>query len=90
MIRGQSVTAMHARARRFTFQPHRGWLSELPETWRALIIAVTWQFYETPHHDTVTCRFDSDKVKIEFLSSVSEKLSAHKETRPALLGQIIA
>ena len=51
---------------------------------------MTWQFYETPHHDTVTCRFDSDKVKIEFLSSVSEKLSAHKETRPALLGQIIA
>jgi len=49
---------------------------------------MTWHFYETPHHDTVTCRFDGDKVKIEFLSSVSEKLPAHKETRPALLGQI--
>ncbi|MGD0206420.1 MAG: serine hydrolase [Verrucomicrobiota bacterium] len=51
---------------------------------------MTWQFYETPHHDTVTCRFDGDKVKIEFLSSVSEKLPGHKETRPPLLGQIAA
>ncbi len=51
---------------------------------------MTWQFYETPHHDTVTCRFDGDKVKIEFLSSVTEKMPAHKETRPALLGQIAA
>ncbi len=51
---------------------------------------MTWQFYETPHHDTVTCRFDGDKVKIDFLSSVSEKMPAHKETRPALLGQIAA
>ena len=49
---------------------------------------MTWQFYQTPHHDTVTCRFDGDKVKIEFLSSVSEKNAGYKETRPALLGQI--
>ena len=51
---------------------------------------MTWQFYQTPHHDTVTCRFDGDKVKIEFLSSVSEKNPGHQETRPALLGQISA
>jgi hypothetical protein len=49
---------------------------------------MTWHFYETPHHDTVTSRFDGDKVKIEFLSSVSEIMPAHKKTRPALLGQI--
>jgi CubicO group peptidase (beta-lactamase class C family) len=50
---------------------------------------MTWHFYETPHHDTVTCHFDGDKIKIEFLSSVSEKMPNHKETRPALLGQIV-
>jgi hypothetical protein len=60
-------------------------------TWNAAnTFQMTWQFYQTPHHDTVTCRFDGDKVKIEFLSSVSEKNAVHKETRPALLGQIAA
>jgi len=51
---------------------------------------MTWHFYETPHHDTVTCQFDGDRVKIEFLSSVTEYMPAHKETRPALLGQVAA
>ena len=51
---------------------------------------MTWHFYETPHHDTVTCRFDGDKVKIDFLSSVSECMPTHRETRPALRGQIAA
>ncbi len=51
---------------------------------------MTWQFYETPHHDTVTCRFDGGKVKLEFVSSVSEKNPGYKETRPPLLGQIDA
>jgi len=51
---------------------------------------MTWQFYQTPHHDTVTCRFEGDKVKVEFLSSVSEKNAGHKETRPPLVGQIAA
>jgi CubicO group peptidase (beta-lactamase class C family) len=60
-------------------------------TWRdANTFQMTWLFYQTPHHDTVTCRFDGDKVKIDFLSSVSEKNSGHQETRPALLGQTAA
>ena len=51
---------------------------------------MTWQFYQTPHHDTVTCRFDGNKVKIGFLSSVAEKNTGYKETRPVLLGKIAA
>ena len=51
---------------------------------------MTWLFYQTPHHDTWTCRFAGDKVKIDFRSSVSEKNTGYKETRPALLGQIAA
>ncbi len=51
---------------------------------------MTWHFYETPHHDTVTCRFEADKVTVQFLSSVSEKMPMHKETRPALQGQTTA
>ena len=58
-------------------------------TWKDVnTFQMTWHFYETPHHDTVTCRFDGDKVKIEFLNSVTEYMPAHKEIRPVLLGQI--
>jgi len=48
---------------------------------------MTWHFYETPHHDTVTCRFEGNKVSVQFLNSVTEKMPAHKETRPILQGQ---
>jgi len=47
-----------------------------------------WQFYETPHHDTVLCRFDEDKIRIEFLNSITQISPGHKETRPALQGAL--
>jgi len=49
---------------------------------------MTWRFHETPHHDTVTCRFDGDRVKITFMNSVTENMPPHPETRPTLLGQM--
>jgi hypothetical protein len=42
-----------------------------------------WRYYETPHHDTVTCRFAGDGVTMEFKASVP----GHKETRPVLRGE---
>jgi hypothetical protein len=42
-----------------------------------------WRYYETPHHDTVTCHFEGNNVTIEFMNSVP----GHKETRPVLRGQ---
>jgi hypothetical protein len=51
---------------------------------------MTWRFYETPHHDTVTCRFDDDRVKVEFMNSVTQNLPTRKEKRPVLQGQGIA
>jgi beta-lactamase family protein len=50
--------------------------------------AMTWRFIETPHHDTVTCRFDGDTVKLTFLNSVTQLSPSHKETRPVLVGQL--
>ena len=53
-----------------------------------------WRYYETPHHDTVTCRFSGDQVTIEFLNSIAqmetaaERLRFGGETRPILRGQI--
>jgi CubicO group peptidase (beta-lactamase class C family) len=53
-----------------------------------------WRFYETPHHDTVTCRFDGDGVRIEFLNSITQLMGAHAEahpeTRPVLIGRLSA
>jgi hypothetical protein len=47
---------------------------------------MTWRFHETPHHDTVTCHFEGNKVRIEFMNSVTRLAPARKETRPALEG----
>jgi len=49
-----------------------------------------WHFFETPHHDVVTCRFDGDKIKVEFTNSITQKSTNHPETRPALRGQLTA
>lgn len=41
-----------------------------------------WRYYETPHHDTVTCRFEGNNVTVQFTGS----LPGHTETRPVLHG----
>lgn len=42
-----------------------------------------WRYYETPHHDTVTCHFEGNNVTVRFRNSIP----AHGETRPVLRGQ---
>jgi hypothetical protein len=57
-------------------------------TWKdADTFVMTWRFYETPHHDTVTCRFDADNLKVEYLNSISEISPSRPETRPPLTGR---
>jgi CubicO group peptidase (beta-lactamase class C family) len=47
-----------------------------------------WRFYGTPHHDVVTCRFDGDRVQVEFKNSITTLSGgAHPETRPILTGR---
>jgi CubicO group peptidase (beta-lactamase class C family) len=46
-------------------------------------LEMIWRYYETPHHDTVTCHFDANNVAVEFLNSIPQ----HKETRPVLRGR---
>jgi hypothetical protein len=50
---------------------------------------VTLRFYETPHHDTVTCRFDGDKLNVSFLSSIAGMSATPRDKRPALAGRQI-
>jgi CubicO group peptidase (beta-lactamase class C family) len=54
----------------------------------AMTYVMTWRFYETAHHDTVTCHFDGSSVGVEFMSSIAEKSPSHPETRPVLQGRI--
>jgi CubicO group peptidase (beta-lactamase class C family) len=49
---------------------------------------MVWRYYETPHHDTVTCRFDGDTVRIGFLSSIAGMSTSPKDPRPVLQGRI--
>jgi CubicO group peptidase (beta-lactamase class C family) len=52
-----------------------------------------WQFYELPHHDTVTCRFSENTVEVRMLNSITAMLgpytSWHPETRPLLKGKTL-
>jgi hypothetical protein len=48
--------------------------------------AMIWQFYETPHSEIVTCRFDRDKVKVEFVTSIAQKASQHPTPHIVLEG----
>lgn len=48
------------------------------------------RYYETPHHDTVTCRFAGDGVTITFMNSIAAMNPASKDKRPALKGRMAA
>ena len=49
-----------------------------------------WRFYETPHSDTVTCHFDGDKVRVEFLTSIEQKTAPHPAPYYVLQGRMVA
>lgn len=49
-----------------------------------------WRFYETPHHDAVTCRFEGDRVAISFMNSIAAMSPTPKDKRPTLRGQMLA
>jgi CubicO group peptidase (beta-lactamase class C family) len=51
-------------------------------------LEMLWRYYETPHHDSVTCRFEGGQVKISFLSSIARLRNA-KDTRPVLVGRLV-
>ena len=47
---------------------------------------VVLRFYETPHHDTLTCRFEEGKVTLAFLSSIAAMNPAAQDKRRTLQG----
>ncbi len=51
---------------------------------------MTWRYYETPHHDTLTCLFDEDKLIVSFLSSIAAMAGKPKDSRSALIGRLQA
>ena len=47
------------------------------------------RYYETPHHDTVTCRFDGEQVTIAFMNSIAAMSATPQDKRPVLQGQAL-
>jgi CubicO group peptidase (beta-lactamase class C family) len=73
--------------------PQRGTLSKVAAggAWENEgIFKMIWRYYETPHHDTVTCQFEGDKVSLSFLNSIAAMGPAPKDKRPVLQGQASA
>jgi CubicO group peptidase (beta-lactamase class C family) len=53
-----------------------------PET-----LELTWRYIETPHHDTVTCKFTGDAVTLTFLNSLAEMRGKTQDERPVITGK---
>ncbi|MDB6117613.1 MAG: class beta-lactamase-related serine hydrolase [Verrucomicrobiaceae bacterium] len=53
-------------------------------------LEMLWRYYETPHHDTVTCKFNGDTITVSFLNSLASMNGKTKDTRPDLIGKIEA
>ncbi len=69
--------------------PPRGTKSKVAAsgTWKGEhTFEVTLRFYETPHHDTLTCRFDADKLNVTFLNSIAATNATPRDQRPVLQG----
>jgi CubicO group peptidase (beta-lactamase class C family) len=49
---------------------------------------MTWRFTETPHHDTVTCHFEGETLRVEFMNSVTRLSPSRKEKRSALVAKL--
>ena len=47
------------------------------------------RYYETPHHDTVTCHFDDRHVQITFMNSMAQMSPTPKDKRPLLRGTML-
>lgn len=47
------------------------------------------RYYETPHHDTVTCRFDGGQVEIAFMNSIAAMSATPTDKRPVLIGRMM-
>lgn len=54
-------------------------------------LRMQWRYCGTPHHDIVTCRFDDNRIAVEFMNSITSlSRGAHAETRPVLKGRSVA
>lgn len=51
-------------------------------------LVMTWRYYETPHHDTITCQFNGDALKISFLNSITAMNPKAKDARAPLIGAL--
>jgi len=49
---------------------------------------MTWRYYETPHHDTVTCQVKGNDVTIAFQSSINQLHGNARDSRPVLKGKL--
>ncbi|MGK0199788.1 MAG: CubicO group peptidase (beta-lactamase class C family) [Yoonia sp.] len=49
-------------------------------------LVMHWRYYETPHHDTVTCVFEKDHVEVSFLNSIQKRRGRKNDSRAKLKG----
>jgi hypothetical protein len=52
-------------------------------------LEMRWQFFETPHHQLVTLKFEGDACQVDFQDSLS-RLGGRRSSQPALKGTLKA
>lgn len=51
---------------------------------------MTWRFFESPHFDIVTCKFDNNELQVIYANSITRILKQYKDPRPTLKGHLRA
>ncbi|MFN8344856.1 MAG: serine hydrolase [Spirosomataceae bacterium] len=49
---------------------------------------ITLRYYESPHRNYITCRFEGDSVKVDFSNSIN-RMTGTKDPRPTLQGKTV-
>ncbi len=52
-------------------------------------LKMLWRFFETPHHESVTCQISGDKINIVCLDSLTAQ-NAHPNPHPVFSGRLAA
>jgi hypothetical protein len=53
-------------------------------------LEMLWRYYESPHHDSVTCEFEGSQVTIKFLNSITKTRGQTQDQRTPLTGRLAA
>jgi CubicO group peptidase (beta-lactamase class C family) len=67
--------------------PQTTWKIAASGTWtNESTYVMTWRFFESPHFDIVTCKFNKNELLVVYANSITRILKQYNDPRPTLKG----